>query len=47
MQPTIFQLELVGDKYILNYDGGSCTWDDPKEVKDFFKMWMKEHKLNK
>lgn len=41
----IFQLVREKDCFRLNYDGGSCTWDDPKTVRQFFNMWMKEHKL--
>jgi hypothetical protein len=47
MQPVIFQVEIENGKYKINYDGGvSRDWDE-KELKDFFKEWMKEHKISK
>lgn len=45
MQPTLFQVEIENGKYKINYDGGvSHDWDS-KEVREFFKEWMKEHKF--
>jgi hypothetical protein len=44
-QRPFFQVTREKDKFRLNIDGGSITFDDDKSIKDLFKMWMKENKL--
>jgi hypothetical protein len=47
MQPILFQVEIEEGKYKINYDGGLSREWEAKKVRDFFREWMKEHKIKK